>query len=127
MPRSRSFLRARSASTSRKGLMLWAGLMSLTVWECWGRFGEMFGGTADLLQLSNVPVLFVALVLLKVVYKELRDLGRLRTMILSSERLGWGVGRVRQRRGRHVELLNEDCAEVSSNLCADHANTSRAQ
>ena len=54
---------------SRTALMLWALLMLFTVWECWGRFGEMFGGTADLLQLSNVPVLIVALVVLKIIHE----------------------------------------------------------
>ncbi|MHC4514825.1 MAG: hypothetical protein ACYTKC_06145 [Planctomycetota bacterium] len=54
---------------SRTGLVLWMILIGITLWKCWGRFGEMFGAAGDLLQLSNVPILFVSLVVLKAIHE----------------------------------------------------------
>ncbi len=54
---------------SRIGLTLWLALISVAVWKCWGRFGEIFGNAGDLLQLSNMPILFVSLVVLKIIHE----------------------------------------------------------
>ena len=54
---------------SKAGLVFWMGLMALTLWKCWGQFGAMVGETGTLLELANVPVLYVALVILKVIHE----------------------------------------------------------
>ena len=47
------------------GLLLWGALLVTAMWQCAGQFGALFGGAAGLLELQNLPVLWVALVLLK--------------------------------------------------------------
>jgi putative peptide zinc metalloprotease protein len=54
---------------SRTGFALWTLLMLVAVWKCSGRFGEMFAESSNLLSLANIPVLFVALVILKVIHE----------------------------------------------------------
>jgi putative peptide zinc metalloprotease protein len=54
---------------TRTGLILWLSLMVVVVYKCWGRFGEMFASAANLLELSNVPILFVTLVALKAIHE----------------------------------------------------------
>lgn len=51
------------------GLLLWLGLMGLVTWKCLGRFDEMFAETSNLLSLANLPVLWMALVGLKVLHE----------------------------------------------------------
>lgn len=54
---------------SRGGVALWAGLMLLVAWKCLGRFDELFAQTSGLLSLSNLPILWIALVVLKVIHE----------------------------------------------------------
>ncbi|MCA8956960.1 MAG: hypothetical protein KDC87_12860, partial [Planctomycetes bacterium] len=51
------------------GLIMWCGLLLLVAWKCLGRFGELFGQSADMLRLANLPVLWLALVGLKALHE----------------------------------------------------------
>lgn len=51
------------------GLMLWSGLLALVFWKCLGRFDEMFAESSNLLSLANLPVLWIALVGLKILHE----------------------------------------------------------
>ena len=51
------------------GLLLWLSLMGLVGWKCLGRFDEMFAETSNLLALSNLPILWIALIGLKVLHE----------------------------------------------------------
>jgi putative peptide zinc metalloprotease protein len=51
------------------GALLWSALLVLAAWECAGRLGELYGGAADLLALSNLPILWCSLVGLKVLHE----------------------------------------------------------
>ncbi len=54
---------------SRGGVALWCGLLMLTVYSCWGHFGEMFQEAGNLLEPGNLPVLWLALVVLKAMHE----------------------------------------------------------
>ncbi|MCB9892656.1 MAG: hypothetical protein H6832_02990 [Planctomycetes bacterium] len=54
---------------SRVGIVLWAALMVCVLWKCLGRFDEMVTESANLLAIANLPVIWIALVLLKVVHE----------------------------------------------------------
>ena len=54
---------------SRTGVLLWMLLMAVVVWKCTGRFGELLSQTTGLLTLANLPVLWLALVVLKVLHE----------------------------------------------------------
>lgn len=54
---------------TKPGLLCWAALMFVALWKCWGRFGELFAVSGVLLELSNVPVLLLALVGLKIIHE----------------------------------------------------------
>jgi len=51
------------------GLLLWLALLGFVGWKCVGRFDEMFAETSNLLALANLPVLWIALVSLKVLHE----------------------------------------------------------
>jgi putative peptide zinc metalloprotease protein len=51
------------------GLLLWLALTGIALWKCWGRFGEMAAEASQLLTMSNVPLLYVALVGLKFLHE----------------------------------------------------------
>ncbi len=51
------------------GLILWLSLLGLVFWKCIGRFDEMFAETGSLLSLANLPVLWIALVGLKILHE----------------------------------------------------------
>lgn len=51
------------------GLLLWLSLLGLVGWKCLGRFDEMFAETGNLLALANLPVLWLALIGLKVLHE----------------------------------------------------------
>ncbi|PIE25603.1 MAG: hypothetical protein CSA62_00700 [Planctomycetota bacterium] len=51
------------------GLILWLSLVFLALWKCSGRFGEMSAEAHQLLTLSNVPLLYLALVGLKLLHE----------------------------------------------------------
>lgn len=51
------------------GLLLWLSLLALVFWKCVGRFDEMFAETSNLLSLANLPVLWIALVGLKILHE----------------------------------------------------------
>ena len=51
------------------GLLLWLSISVLAFWKCWGRFGEMVAEADQVLTLSNVPLLYVALVGLKFLHE----------------------------------------------------------
>ncbi len=54
---------------SRIGLGMWAVLMFLASWKCLGRFSELFEQSASMLDISNLPVIWIALVVLKVIHE----------------------------------------------------------
>ena len=54
---------------TRTGLALWTMLMLAVAWSCLGRFGEMFEHSAELLNIHNLPLMWIALVLLKVIHE----------------------------------------------------------
>jgi putative peptide zinc metalloprotease protein len=54
---------------SKWGVALWACLVAAAIWKCWGRAGEMFAESSNLLSLGNIPVLFVALTALKIIHE----------------------------------------------------------
>jgi putative peptide zinc metalloprotease protein len=51
------------------GLLLWLALIGLVFWKCLGRFDAMFAETSNLLSIANLPVLWIALVLLKILHE----------------------------------------------------------
>ena len=52
-----------------KGLLLWLSLMLAVLWKCLGRFGELFSETTEILAISNLPLLWGSLILLKVIHE----------------------------------------------------------
>lgn len=54
---------------SGKGLMLWLGLFAAVLWSTFDRTADFLSQSSDLLKLGNLPLLWVALVLLKVVHE----------------------------------------------------------
>jgi putative peptide zinc metalloprotease protein len=54
---------------STKGLSLWLSLMALVAWNCFDRLGELLGESGRLLSLGNLPVLWTALVAMKVLHE----------------------------------------------------------
>lgn len=51
------------------GMVLWAALMALVIWKCLGRFDEMFSESSNLLALANLPILWIALIALKILHE----------------------------------------------------------
>lgn len=54
---------------SRAGLVLWAILGLFALWNLWGKFGLLFEEMADVLEFSNLPSLWIALVVLKALHE----------------------------------------------------------
>lgn len=50
---------------TRPGLAIWAALLTIVLFKCAGRMDELFAHSTNLLALSNLPILWIALVVLK--------------------------------------------------------------
>lgn len=54
---------------SKGGVMAWLGLWAVVAWNLLGRGGDLIAEAGSMLTLSNVPVMYVALVVLKVIHE----------------------------------------------------------
>ncbi len=54
---------------SGAGLLLWLVLLAAVLWKCLGRFDELFAEAGQMLALHNLPILWIALVGLKVLHE----------------------------------------------------------
>jgi putative peptide zinc metalloprotease protein len=54
---------------SAKGLALWVALLAMVFWKCFGRFDELFAEASGMLSLGNLPILWFALIGLKVLHE----------------------------------------------------------
>ncbi len=54
---------------SKGGVALWVMLMGLVFWKCWDRLPQLFAQTGDMLMLSNLPILWLTLIGLKVIHE----------------------------------------------------------
>ncbi|MCR9245973.1 MAG: HlyD family efflux transporter periplasmic adaptor subunit [bacterium] len=51
------------------GFLLWLGLIAVVAWKCVGRFDEMFEQTSTMLAISNLPLLWGAMIVLKAIHE----------------------------------------------------------
>ena len=54
---------------SGPGFLAWAGLMALVVWKCIGHFDDLFAETATILSITNLPLLWAVLIVLKAIHE----------------------------------------------------------
>lgn len=62
-------VRVANALFSKWGFAVWAALVAFALWSCQGRLGAFLSETPRMLEIGNLPVLYIALVGLKAIHE----------------------------------------------------------